>query len=91
MKALYKNRLCTVVDSGCDITLDDDGRQFAVQFSDAGLVVDPTDAQVAGADNLSQLYGFDEEGTNDVRAMLRGELSPEEWEARKRRRAMRQV
>ena len=91
MKALYKNNLCFVVDIGRDITLDDDGRQFAVEFSDAGLIVDPTDAQVADADNLGQLYSFDEETTSDVRAMLRGELSAKEWEAGKYRRATRQV
>jgi hypothetical protein len=87
MKALYRNRLCYAVEAAEDITLDDDGRQFAVDFSDPGLVVDPTDAQVADADNLSQWYGFDEEATSVFRAMLRGELSAAEWEARKPRRA----
>jgi hypothetical protein len=83
VKALYKNRLCTVIDGGPNITLDDDGRQFTVDFSDGRLVVDPTDSQVADADNLGQWYGYDDKATNDVRAMLRGDLSPAEWEARK--------
>ena len=91
MKAIYKGRLCYVVESGSDITLDDDGRQFAVQFGDADLVIDPTDAEVAGADNLGELYGADEDATNDVRAMLRGELSTEEWEARRHSRETRQA
>jgi hypothetical protein len=91
VKALYNNRLCTVVDSGPDITLDDDGRQFTVDFSDARLVVDPTDAQVADADNLGQWYGHDDEATNDVRAMLRGELPSKEWEARKRSGAIKRA
>lgn len=87
MKALYNRRLCSVVDIGGDITLNDAGRQFVVPFSHAGLVVDPTDAQVADADNLSELYGTDEGATNDVRAMLRGEISGEDSETRKRCRA----
>lgn len=74
MKALYKNRLCHVINSGSDITLEDDGRQFSVDFGDASLVVDPTDAQVADADNLSQWYGPDEKATDDVRAILRGRV-----------------
>ena len=91
MKAIYKNRLCFVVEAGSDVMLDDDGRRFTVQFGDADLVVDPTDAQVADVDNLNELYGVDEDTTNDTRAMLRGELSTEEWEARKHSRATRQV
>ena len=91
MKALYKNRLCHVVESGSDVTLDDDGRQFTVQFGDVDLVIDPTDAQVADAANLGELYGADANATNDVRAMLRGELSAEDWEARRHGRATRQA
>ena len=91
MKALYRNRVCYVIDTGPDITLDDDGRHFVVQFSDADLIVDPTDAQVADADNLSQLYGVNEDATNDFRAMLRGELSAKEWAARQSSRATRRL
>jgi hypothetical protein len=89
VKALYKKRLCYVVETGSDVTLDDDGRQFAVQFGDVDLVIDPTDAQVADADNLGELYGIDENATNDIRAMLRGELSAEEWKARRDSRETR--
>ena len=85
MKALYKNRVCFVIDMCTDITLDDDGRHFTVPFDDASLVVDPTDAQVADADNLGQFHGADEGTSNALRAMLRGELSAEEWEARRHR------
>jgi hypothetical protein len=75
VKALYNNRLCNIVETSSDITLADDGRQFTVSFGDEGLVVDPTDKQVADADNLGEWYGLDDEAAKDFRAMLRGELS----------------
>ena len=75
MKALYNNLLCDVVEASSDITLSDGERQFTVSFGDDGLVVDPTDKQVADADNLAQWYGLDDEAASDLRAMLRGEGS----------------
>lgn len=73
MKALYNNRLCDVVETSSDVALADDGRRFTVPFGDEGLVVDPTDEQVADADNLGQWYGLDDEGVQDLRAILRCE------------------
>ncbi len=83
MRVLYHNRLCSVVETSSDITLADDGRQITVSFGDEGLVVDPTDKQVADADNLGQWYGLDHEATRNFRAMLRGELSSEQWQKSK--------
>lgn len=83
MKALYYNRLCNVVETSSDVTLADDGRQITVSFGDEGLVVDPTDKQVADADNLGQWYGLGHEATRNFRAMLRGELSSEQWQKTK--------
>lgn len=74
MKALYNNRLFNIVETGSDVTLADDQRQFSVSFDDEGLVIDPTDSQVADADNLAQWYGLDAEAAKELRAMLRGEL-----------------
>jgi len=50
------------------------------------LVVDPTDANIADADNLRDWYGADAEHTIYLRRMLRGELSLAEWYAAKERR-----
>jgi hypothetical protein len=75
--------VCNVVETSSDITLADDGRQFTVSFGDEGLVVDPTDKQVADADNLGQWYGLDDEAARNFRAMLRGELSSERWQKTK--------
>jgi hypothetical protein len=75
VRAIDNNRLCNVVEASSDVTLADEGRQFSVSFGDEGLVVDPTDQQVADADNLGQWYGLDHEAARNLRAMLRGELS----------------
>lgn len=80
MKALHNNRLSNVVETGSDITLADDGRQVTVSFGDGGPVVDPTDQQVADADDLAQWYGLDHEAARNPRAMLRGELSSGQWQ-----------
>jgi hypothetical protein len=83
VKALYNNRVCNVVETSSDVTLADQGQQFTVSFGDEGLVVDPTDKQIADADNLGQWYGLDHEATRNFRAMLRGELSSEQWQKTK--------
>jgi hypothetical protein len=80
VKALYNNRLYNVVETSSDITLAGEGRQFTVSFGDEGLVVDPTDKQVADADNLGQYYGLDRDAARDFRAMLRGELPSGQWQ-----------
>jgi hypothetical protein len=80
VKALYNNRLCDVVEASSDVTLADEGRQFTVSFGDVELVVDPTDQQVADADNRGQWYGLDDEAARNLRAMLRGELSSGQWQ-----------
>lgn len=77
MKALYNNRLCNIVETGSAVTLADDQHQFDVSFGDEGLVIDPTDKQVADADNFAQWHGLDEEAAKELRAMLRGEMPNE--------------
>lgn len=80
MKAIYNNRLCDVVETSADLTLADGERQFTVSFGDERLVVDPTDRQVADADNLAERYGLDADAAGKFHAMLRGELSVEQWQ-----------
>lgn len=75
MKALYRRRLCNIVEVSSDITLEEQGRQFVVALSDEALVIDPTDYEVADAENLGELYGLDEEAAGRFRRMLRGESS----------------
>ena len=77
MKALYNNRLCNIVDVSSDVTLAEEGRQFVVSLGDVALVIDPTDKEVADADNLREWYGLDAEAVKYLRSMLRGELSSE--------------
>lgn len=75
MKALYRNRLCNIVDLSSAVTLAEDRRQFVVSLGDEALVIDPTDKEVADADNLREWYGLDAEAANHFRRLLRGELS----------------
>ena len=75
MKALYNNRLCNIVEMSSNLTLSDEGRQFVVSLGDEALVIDPTDRDVADADNLREWYGLDDEGVKHLRSMLRGDLS----------------
>jgi hypothetical protein len=44
VKALYRNRLCNIVEVSSDVTLAEEGRQFVVSLGDEALVIDPTDA-----------------------------------------------
>ena len=74
MKALYNNRLCNIVEVSSDVTLAEEGRQFVVSLGDESLVIDPTDKEVADADNLREWYGLDAEAVKDLRSMLRGDL-----------------
>jgi len=73
MKALYKNRRCNVVDVGADITLAERGEPFVVSLGDEALVVDPTDKEVADADNLRERYGLDADAVDRLRTTLRGD------------------
>lgn len=73
MKALYRGRLCNIVEVSSDITLEEKGRQFLVSLSDEALVIDPTDYEVADAENLCELYGLDDEAADRLRRMLRGQ------------------
>ena len=75
MKALYKNRLCNIVEVSSDITLDEEGQPFVVSLGDQALVIDPTDKEVADADNLREWFGLDAEAAKHFRSLLRGELS----------------
>ena len=75
MKALYKNRLCNIVEVSSDITLAEEGNQFVVSLGDEALAIDPTDKEVADADNLRERYGLDAEAVKQFRSMLRGDLS----------------
>lgn len=73
MKALYNNRICNIVEVSSDITLAKEGRQFVVSLGDEALVVDPTDKEVADADNLREWYGLDAEAANHLRSVLLGD------------------
>ena len=86
MKALYDNRIYNVVDVVLDIILEEsDGRQLSVDLCDERLVVDPTDSEVANASNLAEYYGVDEQRAHQLRSMLRGDISLEEWQLSKQR------
>jgi len=74
VKALYKNRICNIVEVSSDVTLAEQGRQFVVSLGDEALVIDPTDKEVADADNLREWYGLDAEAVNHLRSMLRDDL-----------------
>ena len=73
MKALYNNRICNIVDVSSDVTLAEEGRQFIVSLGDEALVIDPTDKEVADAENLREWFGLDAEAVNRLRSMLRGD------------------
>jgi hypothetical protein len=75
VKALYNNRLCNIVDLSSDATLAEEERQFVVSLGDEALVLDPTDKEVADADNLREGYGLDADAVKQLRSMLRGDLS----------------
>ncbi len=80
MKAIYKNRIYNVVDSAADLTLEGQSiKPFHVSFADPQLIVDPTDDEVAESENLAEWYGLDEEKARQLRRMLCGEMSLEEW------------
>jgi len=81
MKALYDNRIYNVADVAGDLILEGhDGQQFAVDFSDECLIVDPTDDEVANASNLAGWYNVSGETLERLRSMLRGEMSLEQRE-----------
>jgi hypothetical protein len=87
MKAIYENRIYNVADVAGDLILEGDGkREFAVNFGDDQLIVDPTDEQVADASNLAEWYCVDSEGAKQLRSMLLGEISIGEWRDWKERR-----
>lgn len=52
---------------------------FDVALGDPALIVDPTDSEVADAENLSEWYGIDPERAKQLRRMLRGEISIDDW------------
>ena len=80
MNAIYNNRIYNVVDSAVDITLDARGVEpFDVSFDDPGLIVEPTDDEVAYATNLAEWYGVDAERAIELRRWLLGEISMAEW------------
>lgn len=86
MKAIYKSRIYNVVDAAMDLTLDGIGVEpFDLSFGEPGLVVDPTDHDVADAGNLAEWFGTNEEQTAQLRRMLRGEMSLAEWNATRQR------
>jgi len=77
VKALYNNRLCNIVEMSSDITLEEEEKQFVVSLGDEALVIDPTDKEVADADNLREWYGLDAEAFRHFRSVLRGDSSGE--------------
>jgi len=80
MKAIYDGRIHNVADADVEIVLEDKaGKQFAVDFGDERLIVDPTDSEVANASNLAEWYGVDDERAKQLRLMLQGEITLEQW------------
>lgn len=73
MKALYRNRLCHIVNMATDVTLADEAREFVVSLGDEALVIDPSDSEVAGADNFGEWFGVDHDGARQLRGTLRGD------------------
>jgi len=81
MNALYNNRIYNVVDVAGDITLDTDVVEaFDVSLHDPRLIVEPTDKQVADAENLAEWYGINAQAADKLRLMLRGQISIDQWE-----------
>ena len=90
MKAIYDNRVYEVADASIGLTLETmTGKQFGVDYDDERLIIDPTDEQVAGADNLTEHYGVSEDLSEQLRRMLRGEISVRQWEDWKAERTRR--
>jgi len=80
MKAIYDNRVYDVVEASVELTLQTaTGESFDVEYDDKRLVVDPTDSEVADADNLAEHYGIDEGAARLLRCMLRGDTSVGQW------------
>ena len=66
--ALYRNRLYEVADNLAECELVDGP---TVSYGDAALVVEPTDAEVAEAENLGVFFGVDGPALERLRAELR--------------------
>lgn len=66
--AIYRNRLYEVADnlSACELV-----EGPTVNFGDAELVIDPTDAQMAEVENLGAFFGVDVPAVERLRAELR--------------------
>ena len=60
-----------------------DQQAFDVRLDDPALIVEPTDEEVAGASNLADWYGVDDEQAKHLRLMLCGDLSLEQWQLSK--------
>jgi hypothetical protein len=81
MKAIYNDNVYYIVEADADLTLETaKGEQFDVEFGDENLIVDPTDNEVADAENLAEHYGIDNTTAERFRCMLRGEISVGDWE-----------
>jgi hypothetical protein len=73
VKAQYRNRLCRLVETSGDVAiLADEQRELTVHLASDELVLDPTDKQVAAADNLTSWYKVEGREAEDLRAMLCG-------------------
>ena len=84
MRAIYDSRIYNVVDVAGDLILETNGQEkFTVDLGDDRLIADPTDQEVADANNLADYYGVSDECDTALRSMLRGQISLEEWQLRK--------
>jgi hypothetical protein len=80
MKALYNNRIYQVVEADGDLVLKgSDGVALTVDYGDEELIVDPTDSEIADADNLADWYGVGDERLERLRLFLSGQISLSEW------------
>ena len=80
MNALYNNRIYEVVEADGDLLLKGrDDVALTVDYGDEELIVDPTDTEIADADNLVDWYGVGEESLERLRLFLSGQISLSEW------------
>ena len=80
MNALYHNRIYEVVEADDDLLLKGkDGVALTVDYGDEELIVDPTDTDIADADNLADWYGVGEKRLERLRLFLSGQISLSEW------------
>ena len=84
MTAIHDNKIYNVAEASGPLFLETRaGEQLVVDYDDERLIVDPTDADVVGASNLAEWYRLDTAGIEQLRSMLRGEITLSDWQERR--------